>query len=576
MDAETPTVEIDADDACDEELCPEAFAVKTKKAPELPTQAEVAAHDVVHCPYRSWCEICVAASGREDAHSRSNGCDVETGLPILSLDYELLEGPVTVLVCKLRPSGAALAYSCTAKGPSDTWVVRQIVRDLEDYGIKDVCLKTDGEPAILALQEAIAKARNPRTIPRNPPAYNPQSNGAAEKAVQDVAGQLRRLTLALEARLHQRVSTKLPIMAWLVRHAAFVLTHFQVGHDGLTPWRRMTGRHWSGMVAEFGEQVMGKLAKKQPGSTKKQKRGKTKLTARSIHGTYVGIWPRTGEHLLAVHNGEVIRVRTIHRLTADKQWDADAVLAVRATPRNPGPQREPEPRLEGDKEEETPEVVNVKRPEHQDAHGPARELKIDARLLAKYGLTDECAGCVHHQLGLGTRRAHSSACRQRIYELMKDDPMEVDRLIAADERLRRAQPKEELARRAKQDFPMDPREVDHRPSAPKNPRGAPDAFLCRAAALRRSLSLEEEMTRTWAMQTRKSTQAFRKCPREAMTRLQTVQCQAFRKCPREAMTRLQTVQYQTTVRVTLMKRWPPLKPLQMIERTQSQEEQKEL
>ena len=289
MDAETPTVEIDADDACDEELCPEASAVRTKKALELPTQAEVAAHDVVHCPYRSWCEICVAASGKEDAHSRSNGCDVETGLPILSFDYELLERPVTVLIGKLRPSGAALAYSCTAKGPSDTGVIKQIVRDLENWGIKDICLQTDGELAILALQDAIAKARSPRTIPRNPPAYNPQSNGAAEKAVQDVAGQLRRLTLALEARLHQRVSTKLPIMAWLVRHAAFVFTHFQVGHDGLTPWRRMTGRHWNGTVAEFGEQVMGRLAKKQPGSTKKQKRGKTKLTAQSIRGTYVGI-----------------------------------------------------------------------------------------------------------------------------------------------------------------------------------------------------------------------------------------------------------------------------------------------
>ena len=58
-------------------------------------------------------------------------------------------------------------------------------------------------------------------------------------------------------------------MAWLVRHAAFVFTHFQVGHDGLTPWRRMTGKHWNGTVAEFGEQLMGKFAKKKPGSTKK-------------------------------------------------------------------------------------------------------------------------------------------------------------------------------------------------------------------------------------------------------------------------------------------------------------------
>ena len=93
MDAEVPTAEPDAGDAFEEELCPEARAVRTKKAPELPTQAEVAAHDALHCPYRSWCEICVAASGKEDPHTRTSSLDVETGLPVLSLDYEFLEGP---------------------------------------------------------------------------------------------------------------------------------------------------------------------------------------------------------------------------------------------------------------------------------------------------------------------------------------------------------------------------------------------------------------------------------------------------------------------------------------------------
>ena len=54
MDAEAPTAELDAEDACEEELCPEAPVVRTKKATELPTHAEVAAHDAVHCPYLSW------------------------------------------------------------------------------------------------------------------------------------------------------------------------------------------------------------------------------------------------------------------------------------------------------------------------------------------------------------------------------------------------------------------------------------------------------------------------------------------------------------------------------------------
>ena len=139
-------------------------------------------------------------------------------------------------------------------------------------------MKTDGEPAMVALQAAVADARASRTVPRNPPGKNLQSNGSVEKDVQDVAGQMRRLTLALEGRLQQRISAKLQVMTWLARHAAWVLTHFQVGHDGLKAWRRLSGRPWKGTVAEFGDQVMGKFTEKKPTSTKNAKRGKTKLT----------------------------------------------------------------------------------------------------------------------------------------------------------------------------------------------------------------------------------------------------------------------------------------------------------
>ena len=121
MDMETPqrTAELDAEDACEEELNPEAQVVHTKNASELPIQAEVTAHDAAHCPYRSWCEVCVATSGKEDRHSRSRSVDDETGLPIVSLDYELLEGKVMVLIAKDRASGVVLAYTCTEKGPAD-------------------------------------------------------------------------------------------------------------------------------------------------------------------------------------------------------------------------------------------------------------------------------------------------------------------------------------------------------------------------------------------------------------------------------------------------------------------------
>ena len=72
-------------------------------------------------------------------------------------------------------------------------------------------MKTDGEPAMLAIQTAMATPRTARTIPRNPLAYNIQLNGAAAKAVQDSEAHMCVLLLALEARLKITVDVALPI-----------------------------------------------------------------------------------------------------------------------------------------------------------------------------------------------------------------------------------------------------------------------------------------------------------------------------------------------------------------------------
>ena len=86
-------------------------------------------------------------------------------------------------------------------------------------------MKTDGEPAMIAMQMALAEARQKfKTIPSNPQIYNPQATGSAEEGVQDVTDLLRRLTLALEARIKQPLSLQHPMVSRLIRHAAFLLT----------------------------------------------------------------------------------------------------------------------------------------------------------------------------------------------------------------------------------------------------------------------------------------------------------------------------------------------------------------
>ena len=172
------------------------------KGPIKPSAEDIEKHNVTHLPYRSWCDVCVRAVGREDPHHRKRRKRKVTesnALPKISLDYQELKsmakkdpGPedvvVKIIVAKDEDSGAVLAHRVTAKGSSDTWVINKLVKEFEEMGRKDIILKTDGEPAMISLQAALQAARTGRTVLENPPQYNPQSNGACEKAVQDVGG----------------------------------------------------------------------------------------------------------------------------------------------------------------------------------------------------------------------------------------------------------------------------------------------------------------------------------------------------------------------------------------------------
>ena len=62
-------------------------------------------------------------------------------------------------------------------------------------------------------------------------------------------------------------------------------------------------------------------------------------------------------------------------------------------------------------------------------------MRIVSRLLYKFGYTAGCFGCAHKQVSLYDHRQHSLACRTRIYELMKDDVDELDKMERAEVRL---------------------------------------------------------------------------------------------------------------------------------------------
>ena len=158
--------EEDAGDEAYESIEPEETMVRILPSPHLPSQKDIDEHHACHLPYRNWCPMCVKSRSREDAHPR-----VEVrrdGKPIVAIDCksfgaygdEVNEEDDKMFAVVMRGQETGMAgYLAEAKGDWDKWVVDRLVSDLADWGLTDIILKTDGEPAILPLQKANATTR---------------------------------------------------------------------------------------------------------------------------------------------------------------------------------------------------------------------------------------------------------------------------------------------------------------------------------------------------------------------------------------------------------------------------------
>ena len=81
---------------------------------------------------------------------------------------------------------AACSFLVQCKGIGDATIVDKVARWMDALDYRQIVPKTDGEPALIAVQEAIAKARTHDIVCRNPPGYDPQANGMAERASGEV------------------------------------------------------------------------------------------------------------------------------------------------------------------------------------------------------------------------------------------------------------------------------------------------------------------------------------------------------------------------------------------------------
>ena len=109
-----------------------------------------------------------------------------------------------MVVIKDSDTKAFGAHACLVKGNVE-WVADRLCEDMDNFGHSGkIIIKNDQENALIDLVGEVKRkrgARNMETLLENSKVYDSQSNGTAERAVQQVECVVRTHKLALEHKI---------------------------------------------------------------------------------------------------------------------------------------------------------------------------------------------------------------------------------------------------------------------------------------------------------------------------------------------------------------------------------------
>lgn len=121
------------------------------------------------------------------------------------------------------------------------WLPKRIAQDWDNVGFKDIAiqLRTDQEPSIVQLQSAIQTERAATMIPINSPVGESECNGRVENAIRRAREKIRTLRHQVETNTKRKIQDNAPIMVWMVRWVAEVISKYIVGGDRKSLYERI-------------------------------------------------------------------------------------------------------------------------------------------------------------------------------------------------------------------------------------------------------------------------------------------------------------------------------------------------
>ena len=162
-------------------------------------------------------------------------------------------------------------------------------------------------------------------VPEQSFVWESQSNGRAERAVQEAEDMLRCTKLAIKDRFDATIPSTTAIIRWLCARTAATINRSHVHDDGMTAYQRSHGQPFPGYVLEVGERVFYLVLK----------RTRTNVDRRWNDDIYLSSSQPINEHFIGLASGNVVRARGLARVRAEYRWDTDRVAKIHGTPMDP-------------------------------------------------------------------------------------------------------------------------------------------------------------------------------------------------------------------------------------------------
>ena len=384
---------------------------KFRRLEEEPTQEEIEEHNIDHSKFRSWCPHCVKGKAKCYPHLMNRNKQ-QREVPKVSIDYAFVddskdkrdeEKGMPIIIMKDTETGMKFARVVPKKGV-EPYAVSRVAADIKNLGYRKIIFKSDQEPSIVALKQAVKGALDIKVITEESPVADHQSNGEIENTIDIVRGQFKAMKDGLDTRYSTRIHGNHMSVPWLMAHAGATLNRRRVNTEGKTAFRKWKGKDFERKVAEFGENVWYLKA----GSA-----GKEKFDSRWEEGVWLGISDESGESLIGTKNG-ALKAKDFRRKTlAAERWNKENFDEIQGTPWEPIPGREGNYNIAS--RITLPDAGPVTAPARgRETEEPlTRRFKILKEHLLKFGYMQGCLGCKNAREGKPAQ-SHKEECRQRI------------------------------------------------------------------------------------------------------------------------------------------------------------------